>query len=176
MEDSKQRKEKVFTMLNVIPSDNHPSMTTMTDPEFGVPLSLPTSISTTSLQTMYQNCNRTQNDEEFLYIRFQMISLLLGIIAVLHVRKQKLQHTTLFDQRLIPNQNRRANNNNNQNQNNPNQQQPPNKARRQANTNISNTGFEMTTMNNNTKNERNGNDDDELIPFIDDTNNNDDNV
>ena len=48
---------------------------------------------------VYESCNRTTAEDEFLLIRLEMLCLVLGSIAVLQVRKQKLLTASLFDQR-----------------------------------------------------------------------------
>lgn len=49
---------------------------------------------------MYQVCQRTKADEEFLMIRLQVFCLVLGVLSLLSVRKQKSNASSLFDQRM----------------------------------------------------------------------------
>ena len=47
----------------------------------------------------YESCKRTQEEDEFLLMQFQIVWLVLGGWAVLQVRKQKQSSASLFDQR-----------------------------------------------------------------------------
>lgn len=53
----------------------------------------------TEKATVSQTCKRTEDDEEFLLIRLQMICVLMGGFAMISVRKQKAASASLFDQR-----------------------------------------------------------------------------
>jgi Jumping translocation breakpoint protein (JTB) len=57
--------------------------------------------SAASSNIYYESCQRTMVEEEFLMVRFQVLLLLMGLIAVASVRKQRMAHATLFDQRKL---------------------------------------------------------------------------
>jgi hypothetical protein len=61
--------------------------------------------------TMYQACARTAGDDEFLLVRFQVVCLLTGLIAVMLVRRQKAAAASLFDQRRLNLQKNRSEHN-----------------------------------------------------------------
>jgi hypothetical protein len=48
---------------------------------------------------IYQVCQRTKADDEFLMIQLQMFCLLLGVVSFLSVRRQRTTASSLFDQR-----------------------------------------------------------------------------
>ena len=48
---------------------------------------------------VYQVCQRTKADDEFLMIQLQMMCLVLGVLSFLSVRRQKSSASSLFDQR-----------------------------------------------------------------------------
>jgi hypothetical protein len=52
-------------------------------------------------RTKYQSCKRTRAEEEFRVVRLQVLCLLLGAVAVVSVRKQKMVSASLFDQRKL---------------------------------------------------------------------------
>jgi hypothetical protein len=60
---------------------------------------------------MYQACARTAGDDEFLLVRFQVVCLLTGLIAVMLVRRQKAAAASLFDQRRLNLQKNRSEHN-----------------------------------------------------------------
>jgi hypothetical protein len=48
---------------------------------------------------MYRSCARTKWDEEYLMVRLQVFCLLLGVLSIVSLKKQKVSTATLFDQR-----------------------------------------------------------------------------
>ena len=48
---------------------------------------------------MYRSCARTKWDEEYLMVRLQVFCLLLGVLSIASLKKQKVATATLFDQR-----------------------------------------------------------------------------
>jgi hypothetical protein len=51
--------------------------------------------------TEYVSCDRTQEDEHSLFVRFQCFCLLLGIFSYVWVRRYRSLFATLFDQRKV---------------------------------------------------------------------------
>jgi hypothetical protein len=48
---------------------------------------------------VYRSCRRTDEDEEFRLLRFQLFCFMGGIASFVQVRKQKTLSASLFDQR-----------------------------------------------------------------------------
>ncbi len=67
---------------------------------------------------IYQVCQRTKADDEFLMIQLQMFCLVLGVVSFLSVRRQRTTASSLFDQRQRMRTPKATGNNNNNNNNN----------------------------------------------------------
>ena len=51
--------------------------------------------------TIFLSCDRTEEDEQFAVMRFQVLCLLAGAVAFVSVRQQKQSAASLFDQRRL---------------------------------------------------------------------------
>ena len=51
--------------------------------------------------TRYVACNRTENDEKSLFLRFQLLCLVLGTFSYVWVRRFRVVYASLFEQRKL---------------------------------------------------------------------------
>lgn len=51
--------------------------------------------------TRYVSCSRTKSDEQSLFVRFQMLCLVLGTLSFIWVRRYRVVYASLFEQRKM---------------------------------------------------------------------------
>lgn len=54
-----------------------------------------------STVTRYGSCNRTKGDEQSLFVRFQLLCLILGTLSFVWVRRYRVVYASLFEQRKM---------------------------------------------------------------------------
>jgi hypothetical protein len=82
-----QNEWRIHDTPNTVPADSSSHVRTTS------------SSTTTSIQ--YRTCRRTINEEEFMFIQFQVACAFLGFLSIYSIRKQKMHVATLFDQRRM---------------------------------------------------------------------------